>query len=102
MKGNKRKSHKRMVSNLSNFLPFWWGMGQTELDTNCNNVGTTAATNTTTTIAIVEGRAASLEDIQLVIHSQTESESNSGDTGETSGLQTETESSSVSVVEEPK
>ena len=102
VKGNKRKSHKRMVSNLSNFLPFWWGMGQTELDTNCNNVGTTAATNTTTTIAIVEGRAASLEDIQLVIHSQTESESNSGDTGETSGLQTETESSSVSVVEEPK
>jgi len=25
-----RRTHKRMVSNLSNFLPFWWGMGQTD------------------------------------------------------------------------
>jgi len=28
--GKNRKSHKRMVSNLSNFFPFWWGMGQAE------------------------------------------------------------------------
>ena len=107
-KGNKRKSHKRMVSNLSNFLPFWWGMGQSELDSNCNNVGTTAAaaTNTTTTtIAIVEAEngdsATSLEDIHLIV--QTDSETNSGDTGETSGLQTETETeSSLVSVEDPK
>jgi len=26
--GRGKKGHKRMVSNLSNFLPFWWGMGQ--------------------------------------------------------------------------
>ena len=95
VKGTKRKSHKRMVSNLSNFLPFWWGMGQSELDSNCNNVGTT-----TTTIAIVEaengsGLGVSTEDIQLVV--QTDSETNSGDTGEASGGQTETETSSVSV-----
>ena len=103
VKGNKRKSHKRMVSNLSNFLPFWWGMGQSELDSNCNNVGTTTTTTntttTTTTIAIVEAenggsRAVSIEDIQLII--QTDSETNSG------GLQTETETSSISVVEDPK
>lgn len=23
-----KKGHKRMVSNLSTFLPFWWGMNQ--------------------------------------------------------------------------
>ena len=40
---DKRKSHKRMVSNLSNFLPFWWGMGQ-DLETS----------TTTTTVAIIE------------------------------------------------
>ena len=28
--GSKRKSHKRIVSNLSNFFPFWWGMGQSD------------------------------------------------------------------------
>ena len=100
VKGNKRKSHKRMVSNLSNFLPFWWGMGQSELDSNCNNVTTTTPTTTTTTIAIVEAEngdsnAASIDDIQLTI--RTDSETNSGGTGETSGLQTETETSSVSV-----
>jgi len=27
--GGGKKGHKRMVSNLSNFFPFWWGMGQT-------------------------------------------------------------------------
>ena len=102
VKGNRRKSHKRMVSNLSNFLPFWWGMGQSELDTNCNNVGTTTnLPTTTTTIAIVEAEnggdsslAISAEDIQLVV--QTDSETNSGETGETSGPQTETETSSAS------
>ena len=26
--GGKGRGHRRMVSNLSNFLPFWWGMNQ--------------------------------------------------------------------------
>ena len=26
--GDKKRGHKRMVSNLSTFLPFWWGMNQ--------------------------------------------------------------------------
>ena len=47
---DKRKSHKRMVSNLSNFLPFWWGMGQ-DLD----------STNTTTTVAIIEAGGSQAE-----------------------------------------
>jgi len=37
-----RKSHKRMVSNLSNFFPFWWGMGQGEPGT-VGDAGTTVA-----------------------------------------------------------
>ena len=64
-----RKSHKRMVSNLSNFLPFWWGMGQTD---------PSAPVDTGTTIAIVEqnhnhdsvgcgGTVAILNDVKLVI-----------------------------------
>eukprot|EP00090_Calanus_glacialis_P009761 TRINITY_DN18168_c0_g1_i1.p1 TRINITY_DN18168_c0_g1~~TRINITY_DN18168_c0_g1_i1.p1 ORF type:complete len:868 (+),score=159.25 TRINITY_DN18168_c0_g1_i1:67-2670(+) len=64
-----RKSHKRMVSNLSNFLPFWWGMGQTD---------PSAPVDTGTTIAIVEqnhnhdsvgcgGTVANLNDVKLVI-----------------------------------
>ena len=43
--GKGRKSHKRMVSNLSNFFPFWWGMGQSE-------PGVPGASGTT--VAIVE------------------------------------------------
>jgi len=43
--GKSRKSHKRMVSNLSNFLPFWWGMGQSDQHT---------PEDPGTTIAIVE------------------------------------------------
>ena len=35
-----RRGHRRMVSNLSSFLPFWWGMGQ--------------ADGPVTTVAIVE------------------------------------------------
>jgi len=66
-KGAKRKSHKRMVSNLSNFLPFWWGMGQTEMDPNSNTVGTT--------IAIVETEKPGLvstcpEDVQLMMKTE--------------------------------
>lgn len=26
----RRNTHRRMVSNLSNFFPFWWGMGQSD------------------------------------------------------------------------
>jgi hypothetical protein len=37
-----RRTHRRMVSNLSNFFPFWWGMGQTD--------------TAVTTVAIVEPR----------------------------------------------
>jgi len=35
--GRGKKGHKRMVSNLSNFFPFWWGMGQ------ANELGNTVA-----------------------------------------------------------
>lgn len=28
--GRERNTHRRMVSNLSNFFPFWWGMGQSD------------------------------------------------------------------------
>jgi len=44
-KSQSRKSHKRMVSNLSNFLPFWWGMGQSDQ---------TMPEESGTTVAIVE------------------------------------------------
>merc|ERR1712029_622569 len=63
----KRKSHKRMVSNLSNFLPFWWGMGQSDGTELGNN-------NTTTTVAVIEqhvknsGDTAVDESLTLVIH----------------------------------
>lgn len=68
-----RKSHKRMVSNLSNFFPFWWGMGQSEPG---------AGGDSGTTVAIVEHNHnhdensievehatvdTSLEDIKLVM-----------------------------------
>ena len=66
----KRKSHKRMVSNLSNFLPFWWGMGQSD--------GQPDPSNTTTTVAIIEHSkppehadtelAVGEESLRLVIH----------------------------------
>ena len=79
---NKRKSHKRMVSNLSNFLPFWWGMGQSDLDSNI-----------TTTVAIIEhdkGNDTIIDqsDIQLVVHTDTTvttdvTSSGSCDTGDT-------------------
>ena len=59
----KRKSHKRMVSNLSNFLPFWWGMGQSDGTELGNN-------NTTTTVAVIEQHVKNSEDesLTLVIH----------------------------------
>jgi len=41
-KTQNRKSHKRMVSNLSSFLPFWWGMGQSDLNVP-DEPGTTVA-----------------------------------------------------------
>ena len=69
-KGGKRKSHKRMVSNLSNFLPFWWGMGQTEMEATTNTVGTT--------IAIVETEkqdcSVSIEEVQLTIKTDSEAD----------------------------
>jgi len=71
-KSQNRKSHKRMVSNLSNFLPFWWGMGQSDQH---------STEDPGTTIAIVEhnqnqgedscigdhNAVISLDNIQLVI-----------------------------------
>jgi len=44
-KSGRRKSHKRMVSNLSSFLPFWWGMGQSDPE---------VPGDSGTTVAIVE------------------------------------------------
>ena len=47
--GPHRRSHRRMVSNLSSFLPFWWGMGQ-------GGEGVQSG-EASTTVAIVEPRA---------------------------------------------
>lgn len=75
---DKRKSHKRMVSNLSNFIPFWWGMGQSDMDS-----------NTTTTVAVIEhdrpqqeqmenSASVSVDNIHLVIHTESSEVTSSG------------------------
>ena len=53
--GAKRKSHKRMVSNLSNFFPFWWGMGQSDQG------GLTSGT----TVAVIESDTSRHEDEEV-------------------------------------
>jgi len=53
--GVKRKSHKRMVSNLSNFFPFWWGMGQSDQG------GLTSGT----TVAVIESDTSRHEDEEV-------------------------------------
>jgi len=72
--GAKRKSHKRMVSNLSNFFPFWWGMGQSD------HGGVT----TGTTVAVIESDTSRHEDeglgeesVTLVINTEDKSSTSS-------------------------
>jgi len=72
--GAKRKSHKRMVSNLSNFFPFWWGMGQSD------HCGVT----TGTTVAVIESDTSRHEDeglgeesVTLVINTEDKSSTSS-------------------------
>ena len=95
--GGKRKSHKRMVSNLSNFLPFWWGMGQTEIDTNSNTIGTT--------VAVVEIEKPSgqvgTEDVQLIISPEDIKLTVKTDS-ETDEVSTESQTMTSSSSEDPK
>ena len=70
--GARRKSHRRMVSNLSNLLPFWWGQ----------TMGPDLEAAPNTTVAIIEsdkGRArqddgdmvaVGEEAVTLVIHAE--------------------------------